>query len=71
MESVTGVTNNDQVFGDRVDLATGTDLSVYVPGLRNPWDIVWTTPGILYGSDNGADPTFGYSYFGYNTGAAA
>ncbi len=61
VETGTGRVNNDQVFGDRVDVAPGADVSVYVPGLRNPWDIVWTTRGILYGSDNGADPTFGYA----------
>ncbi len=61
VETATGRANNDQVFGDRVDVTPGVDVSVYVPGLRNDWDIVLTTCNILYGSDNGADPTFGFS----------
>ena len=60
-ETATGLINNDQVYGGIVDVVPDTDVSVYVPGLRNCWDIVWTTREMLYGSDNGADPTFGYS----------
>ena len=59
VETATGVANNDQVFGDRVDVAPGIDVSVFTPGTRNPWDIVWTTSGKLYGSDNGANANFG------------
>jgi len=59
VETATGQPNNDQVYGDRVDLAPGTDVSVFTPGTRNPFDIVWTTRGKLYGSDNGANANFG------------
>jgi N-acetylneuraminic acid mutarotase/glucose/arabinose dehydrogenase len=58
VETATGLTNNDQVYGDIVDVAPGVDVSVYMPGLRNCFDIVWTTQGKLYSSDNG--PDFGY-----------
>jgi N-acetylneuraminic acid mutarotase len=59
VETATGLTNNDQVYGDRVDVAPGVDVSVYVPGLRNCWDIVWTTAGMLYSTDNQVNTTFG------------
>ncbi len=59
VETATGNPNNDQVFGDRVDVAPGIDVSVFTPGTRNPFDIVWTTGGRLYGSDNGANANFG------------
>ncbi len=59
VETATGRTNNDQVFGDRVDVAPGVDVSVFAPGLRNPWDIVWTTQGKLYASDNGTNSNYG------------
>jgi N-acetylneuraminic acid mutarotase len=47
------------VYGDRVDVAPGVDVSVYIPGTRNPFDLVWTTLGKLYGSDNGQNANFG------------
>ncbi|MEP6937322.1 MAG: IPT/TIG domain-containing protein, partial [Chthoniobacterales bacterium] len=59
IETATGKVNNDQVFGDLVDVAPGVDVTVFAPGLRNPWDIVWTTGGKLYGSDNGQNTSFG------------
>ncbi len=59
LETATGNPNADQVYGDRVDVAPGMDISVYVPGVRNSWDIVWTTRGILYGTDNGPNSGFG------------
>ncbi len=32
---------------------------MFAPGLRNPWDIIWTTRGKLYTTDNGANANFG------------
>jgi N-acetylneuraminic acid mutarotase len=61
VETATRLANDDQVYGDIVDVAPGVDVSVYVPGLRNCWDIVWSTQEKLYGSDNGADPGYGAS----------
>ena len=43
IETATGLQNNDQVYGDRVDVAPGVDMSVFAPGFRNCFDIVWTT----------------------------
>jgi hypothetical protein len=50
---------NENYIVDRVDAASGVDVSVFAPGLRNPFDIVWTTSGKLYGSDNGMNSNFG------------
>ena len=59
VETATGKPNNDQVYGDRVDVAAGVDVSVFAPGMRNPFDIVWATNGKLYGTDNGMNANFG------------
>lgn len=59
LETATGVQNTDQVAGDRVDVAPGIDVSVFSAGVRNGFDIVWTTRGKLYGTDNGPNFTFG------------
>jgi hypothetical protein len=59
VETATGKPNNDQVYGDRVDVVPGVDVSVYIPGTRNPFDIVWATNGKLYGTDNGMNANFG------------
>lgn len=37
----------------------GFDVEVFAPGMRNPFDIVAHSNGYLYGSDNGANDTFG------------
>jgi glucose/arabinose dehydrogenase len=67
VETVTGKPNNDQVYGDRVDVAPGVDVSVFASGMRNPFDIVWTTRGKLYGTDNGMNANFGAVSTGANT----
>ena len=59
IETATGLQNNDQVYGDRVDVAPGVDMSVFAPGFRNCFDIVWTTQGRLYSSDNGPNGGYG------------
>jgi glucose/arabinose dehydrogenase len=69
IETATGKPNNDQVFGDRVDVAPGVDVSVFASGMRNPFDIVWTTRGKLYGTDNGMNANFGAISTGPNTQA--
>ncbi|MEB3358225.1 MAG: malectin domain-containing carbohydrate-binding protein, partial [Synechococcales bacterium] len=48
-----------QVFGDRANVVPGVDVSVYASGLRNPYDLFWTTGGQLYATDNGANEGFG------------
>jgi len=69
VETATGKLNNDQVYGDRVDVAPGVDVSVYAAGMRNPFNIVWTTRGKLYGVDNGMNANFGAVSTGANTQA--
>ncbi len=59
IETATGVTNMDQVFGDRVDVAPGVDVRVYASGLRNPYDLLLTTDGLLFSTDNGPNAGFG------------
>src|SRR6202040_1745167 len=69
VETATGKPNNDQVYGDRVDVAPGVDVSVYAAGMRNPFGIVWTTRGKPYGTDNGMNANFGAVSTGANTQA--
>ena len=45
-------------YSDTVD-QTGGDVSVYAPGMRNPYDLVWHSNGKLYGTDNGPNDTYG------------
>ena len=59
LERDTDVENNDQVFGGIVDVAPGVDVSVYAPGLRNPFDVVFTTAARVYATDNGPNHSFG------------
>ncbi|MBD2210373.1 PQQ-dependent sugar dehydrogenase [Nostoc linckia FACHB-104] len=48
-----------QVFGDKASVKPGVDVSVYASGLRNPYDAVFSTKGLLYATDNGHNPGFG------------
>ncbi|MCW5828963.1 MAG: PQQ-dependent sugar dehydrogenase [Deltaproteobacteria bacterium] len=48
-----GTPNNDQVDGDIVELAEPAYVGVFAAGLRNPFDLVLTTAGLLYATDNG------------------
>ena len=50
---------DSQVFGDIVTVVPGVDISVYASGLRNPYDLVYTTQGLMYATDNGANDGFG------------
>ena len=59
VDRTTGAVNMDQVFGDDVDPIRGLDLSVYAPGLRNAFDLVYTTANRIYATDNGPNPSFG------------
>jgi glucose/arabinose dehydrogenase len=63
-------TNNaDQMFGEVVDVAPGVDVEVLGAGLRNPFDLVLTTGGRLYATDNGPNFTFGPASTGPDTQA--
>jgi len=59
VDSGTNNPDNDQVNGGTVDVAPGVDVSVYVPGMRNVWGMVWSTRDMLYGADNGPNNTYG------------
>lgn len=50
---------DSQTWGDQVTVATGIDVSVFASGLRNPYDLVFTTDGLLYATDNGPNNGFG------------
>ena len=65
VESVGGAPNDDQRFGEEVDEACG-DIAVHAAGTRNPFDMVLTTGGHLYATDNGPNVGFGPA----STGAA-
>ncbi|MGI0493000.1 malectin domain-containing carbohydrate-binding protein [Alkalinema pantanalense CENA528] len=56
-----------QVFGDLAKVKDGVDVSVFAAGLRNPYDLVWTTTGKLYATDNGSNPGFGDESTGSTT----
>jgi hypothetical protein len=48
-----------QGFGGIVKVAPGVDVSVYAPGLRNPFDLVFATNGKVYATENDANSSFG------------
>ncbi|HEX6886145.1 MAG TPA: IPT/TIG domain-containing protein [Planctomycetota bacterium] len=58
VETETGLPNDDQRSGERVDVVPGVDVEVHAPGFRNAFDLVYTTRGRLYATDNG--PNVGY-----------
>jgi glucose/arabinose dehydrogenase len=66
-ETAGGQPNNDQSFGDNVDVVAGVDVSVFASGVRNPYDHVFTTKGQLYATDNGPNLGFGPKSTGANT----
>ena len=45
-------------YSDTVDQTRG-DVSVYAPGFRNPYDLVWHSNGRLYATDNGPNAGYG------------
>ncbi|HPF41305.1 MAG TPA: malectin domain-containing carbohydrate-binding protein [Phycisphaerae bacterium] len=59
IDRTTGAVNMDQVFGNDVDPIDGLDLHVFAPGLRNAYDLVYTTANRIYATDNGPNPSFG------------
>lgn len=59
VETEGGMPNDDQVFGESVDVAPGVDLSVHTAGIRNAYGLLYTTKGRLYCTDNGPNVGFG------------
>jgi N-acetylneuraminic acid mutarotase/glucose/arabinose dehydrogenase len=64
VETVSGLPNNDARDGDIVDVAPGVDIVVHAPGVRNAYDMVYTTKRRLYATDNGPNTSFGPSSLG-------
>ena len=62
-----GMESTDQVDGEDVDVASDVDVFVQVPGLRNPYDLVYTTKKRLYATDNGPNDGFGAASTGLTT----
>ncbi|MBD3314253.1 MAG: hypothetical protein GF344_00570, partial [Chitinivibrionales bacterium] len=59
IETETGAYNDDQVYGNIVDVEPGVDVAVYAPGFRNPFDLALTRGGKLYATDNGPNNGYG------------
>lgn len=54
-----GLPSTDQRFGETSLLAPGSDVTVQGHGLRNPYDLVYTTGKKLYATDNGPNAGYG------------
>lgn len=59
VETISGLPNNDQRYGESVDVVPGVDVEVHASGLRNAYGLVYTTNGRLYATDNGPNVGFG------------
>lgn len=59
VETAGGLPNDDQRYGDLVDVAPGSDVEVHAAGLRNAYGLVFTTKSRLYATDNGPNIGFG------------
>lgn len=59
--------SGDMVHGQEHDVAPGSHVTVHSPGLRNAYDVVYTTRRRLYATDNGPNHTFGYISTGADT----
>ena len=68
-EGLTFDPKDSQVFGDVANIAPGVDVSVYASGTRNPFDLVYTTEGLIYATDNGANFNAGAASTGANSEA--
>ncbi|MEO0650816.1 MAG: kelch repeat-containing protein [Planctomycetota bacterium] len=58
VETLGDSVNENQVFGELVDVASGVDVEVFAPGVRNAFGLGLHTNGYLYTLDNG--PNFGF-----------
>ena len=67
VESGTSTTNNDQRDGQIVDVIDGVDVRVYAHGIRNAFDLAYTTEGRIYATDNGPNASFGPTSTGPDT----
>ncbi len=67
----TGAPVTDQVFGESCDIAPGVHVSSFIHGVRNALDLLVTTSGDFYATDNGPNYGFGYESTGANTDSGA
>ncbi|HTE05558.1 MAG TPA: IPT/TIG domain-containing protein, partial [Planctomycetota bacterium] len=65
--TATGVPNDDQVLGELSDIAPGSHVHVQSAGVRNAFDIAYTTRKLLYATDNGPNTSFGPASTGAGT----
>jgi glucose/arabinose dehydrogenase len=70
VETLTGLPNDDQLAGERVDVASGVDVEVHAAGFRNAVGLVYTTRGRLYATDNGPNMGYGPASTGPDTQAS-
>ncbi|MFH0878989.1 MAG: malectin domain-containing carbohydrate-binding protein [Lentisphaerota bacterium] len=70
LDRVSGLPSTNQVYGGQAMVAPGVDVSVLAPGLRNPFDLILTTRGLLYAADNGPNNGFGPASTSASTQAA-
>lgn len=67
VETVSGLPNDDQRYGDIVDVVPGSDVEVHAAGIRNAFGLVFTTKSRLYATDNGPNIGFGPASTGPDT----
>lgn len=70
VDSLSGAPSTDQQDGLTAELAPGSDVRVSAAGLRNPYDLVYTTGGLLYATDNGPNVGGGAASLGPTSEAA-
>lgn len=63
----TGEESIDQTFGDDAEVVPGVDISVFAPGFRNAYDLVFMQDGRLFAVDNGPNKAYGAASTGANT----
>lgn len=62
-----GTPVDDQVLGEQIEIVGDPDVEVWASGIRNAYDVVYTTSGRIYATDNGPNATFGDSSTGPDT----
>ncbi|GMW02599.1 MAG: hypothetical protein AMXMBFR84_37350 [Candidatus Hydrogenedentota bacterium] len=64
-----GESPDDQVYGGTVTIATNppVHIDVFAPGLRNAFDLVYTTGERVFATDNGPNQGYGAASTGPNT----
>lgn len=70
VHAVTGLPVSDQRLGELSLLAPGSHVQVQGAGLRNPYDLVFTTRKRLYATDNGPNAGYGPASTGPTTQTA-